>query len=142
MDDAKSDEIKPKANVFRILLGVVLLVVLGLAGVDRMAAHRWNAAQVTINALVENNQPVEVLHLQQQFGREPVVQADLGASNYTEEIYEWSGGMKIYRLEVVYSPLKYTLNATNRMTTHWYVGNQRPKIRNRIGGDWQSVETE
>ena len=143
MENAQDADKNSESNLLRIILVVILFIILVLAGADRVAAHRWNSAQIIINELLEKGEPVSVNHLSQQLSKKPFKEADLGASDYSEEIFEWNGGVKTYRLEVVYSPLKYkVVNLTNRVTTLWYVGNQRPKVRLLFGGDWRSVETD
>ena len=114
--------------ILRICLGLILVMALIVAGLDRVAAFRWNAAQETVNEVLDGGTVMSPEALQEELGRDPVSVDERGTALVA--VYEWGGSIRVYRLEVVCS----------RDGRGHLVASQRPKTRMRLSDEWKSME--
>ena len=85
----------------RICLGVFLFLALLIAGFDRFAAYRWNAAPEEVNEILESGSIVQPMQLNDRLGKEPVSNDSRGSAMVLS--YDWGGSIRVYRLEVICS---------------------------------------
>ena len=122
---------KPKASkatlISRIVLGVVLLVVGVVVGLDHMARSKFQSAQEFLD---EVNESVPLDHLTKELGREPESTETQGRQ--TVDLFVWKGPLRIYSISVA--------STVNSGTKTMFVDDFTPKMKWRIGGGGDDSE--
>lgn len=92
---------KSKATlIVRIVLGVVLLTVGVLAGLDHLARGKYLSANEYLDAEYAKSRSASPEEVATELGRKPASHTE--ENGQVTEIYEWKSPMRIYRIQVVF----------------------------------------